>query len=148
MPIAADGTVLPSARDRECEEEIRITSMTADQAIHILHMHKHQARGMAGAPGKSWRPPPTFEQARPGILRKVKAILQARELSDEDKARDRGEYQRPRSGRRSPGSPLGGAALGKAAGTRAGGLPTVRKTYWASSTASAWFSPASETFSA
>jgi hypothetical protein len=78
--------------------EVPIVGMTADHAIHLLHMHKHKLHGLGRAPGKGWRPPKSFEEVRPGIARKVEAIIRMRGLSEEAKARDREEFARRRLG--------------------------------------------------
>lgn len=58
--------------------------MTVDQAMHLLHMHKHEVRGIGGRPGTP-RARATLESVRPGIERKVQLIVrgcEARERLD------------------------------------------------------------------
>jgi hypothetical protein len=74
--------------------------MTVAQALHLLHMHKREVRGVGGRPGVGRRPPPTFEVVKPGILRKIERIRRgatARELLDPQlQAADAREWQRRR----------------------------------------------------
>jgi hypothetical protein len=76
-----------------------MAEMTVDQAMQLLHMHKNQVHGIGRAPGKWPQPPRPVEYYRASIMRKIEAITRARELSEEDKARDREEWAR----RRGPG---------------------------------------------
>ena len=73
-------------------EDHPITTMTAEQAIHLLHMHKHQVHGAGKAPGKSWRVPPTMDQVRDSILRKLDAIARAKAIAPEQRAADEAAY--------------------------------------------------------
>jgi hypothetical protein len=57
-----------------------IRAMTADHAIHLLHMHKHQVHRLGKRPGLRAREP-DIEEVRALILRKVDALRRA------DKAR-------------------------------------------------------------
>lgn len=50
-----------------------LRGMTAAQAIHLLHMHKHEARGIGKRPGRAPRIPEP-EELRASILRKIDAI--------------------------------------------------------------------------
>lgn len=75
----------------EVTPDAAIAPISAAEAIHILHMHKHEARGMGRRPGLPPRRP-TFEEVRPGIVAKVEAIRRARTLSEADKARDREQW--------------------------------------------------------
>jgi hypothetical protein len=72
--------------------------VSAEQAIHLLHMHKHQVLGIGKAPGKRWRRPRTLDEMRGSIMRKIEAIRNAEHLGEADKARDREEYARRRGG--------------------------------------------------
>jgi len=56
-----------------------LREMTAAQAIHLLHMHKHRARGIGKPPGRIERPP-DMDEIRASILRKIAAIKRARVL--------------------------------------------------------------------
>lgn len=74
-----------------------IPTMTAGEAIHLLHMHKNIARGIGGRPGKSWqRKPRTLDEERDSILRKLEAIESGRAISDEQLSADEREYARRR----------------------------------------------------
>ena len=70
--------------------------MTADHAIHLLHMHKHQVHRLGKRPGQRTRLLPDIEDVRAGILRKVEVIKghDAKRL-----AADRKEWARRRPGR-------------------------------------------------
>lgn len=73
--------------------------MSVDQAIHLLHMHKHAVHGTGRAPGKKWQPRRGIEYYRESILRKLDAIRRADELSETEKARNAKEWAlRRRSG--------------------------------------------------
>lgn len=82
----------------EVPPEAPMPPMSVDQAIHLLHMHKHQVHGLGKAPGKSRRRPPTLEELKPGILRKFEAFERGRGVSEADKARDQREWARRRDG--------------------------------------------------
>ena len=73
-------------------EDHPITAMTAAEAIHLLHMHKHQVHGAGKAPGKSWRVPPTMDQVRDSILRKLDAIARAEAIPPEQRAADEAAF--------------------------------------------------------
>lgn len=78
-----------------------IPTMSAAQAIHLLHMHKNIARGIGGRPGKSWRQRPrTLDEMRDSILRKLEAIDSWRAVGDEQQAADQREIvaRRPQGG--------------------------------------------------
>ena len=78
-----------------------LTGMTVGQALHLLHMHKHQVRGIGKRPGLRAREP-DIEDIRAEILRKVEALRHA----DAGRlARDRVEWAR----RRTWAKPQGGA---------------------------------------
>ena len=53
-----------------------VQPMSAEQAIHLLHMHKHQVHGLGKAPGRKWRRPPSLDDPhiREGILRKFEMV--------------------------------------------------------------------------
>lgn len=88
----------------ELPPAMKITGMTADHAIHLLHMHKREAKGIGGAPGVRWRPPPTLDDPviRRGILRKIEAVKNARNIGEEDRARDRAEWALRRGSGQAP----------------------------------------------
>lgn len=50
-----------------------VMEMTAAHALHLLHMHKHQVRGVGKRPGLRAREP-DIEDVRAEILRKVEAL--------------------------------------------------------------------------
>lgn len=58
-----------------------LREMTAAQAIHLLHMHKHRARGIGKPPGRMERAP-DMDEVRASILRKIAAIKRARALRE------------------------------------------------------------------
>ena len=91
----------------EVPPEAPIPPMTAAQAIHLLHMHKHQVRGIGKKPGCQWRPPSTLDEVRPSILRKLSAFERGRHLTDEEKERDRREWGPSTWLRTGPSTPLG-----------------------------------------
>lgn len=62
-----------------------ITEMTADHAIHLLHMHKYQVHRLGKRPGLRGRWP-DIEEVRAEILRKVEAM----------KGADKGRLERDR----------------------------------------------------
>jgi hypothetical protein len=69
-----------------------ISGMTADHAIHVLHMHKHQVHRLGKRPGL-WGRLPDIEDVRAEVLRKVEAIKR----SDKGRLeRDRVEWERRR----------------------------------------------------
>jgi hypothetical protein len=68
--------------------------MTVEQALQLLHMHKHEVRGIGKAPGERWRPPPTLDELAPGIIRRWNSWLAAREVDEEARARDEAEWAR------------------------------------------------------
>lgn len=74
--------------------------MNVKDAIRLLHMHKHQARGIGKAPGKRWLPPPSLDD--PGVRERIIAKLEVIErmrragLSEEELERDRAEWARRR----------------------------------------------------
>jgi hypothetical protein len=77
MALLAAGCNLFSGSELPPEEALR--DMTVDQAIHILHMHKHEARGIGGRPGLRARIRP-FADVSEGIQKKIDIIVRARAL--------------------------------------------------------------------
>ncbi|HEY6814038.1 MAG TPA: hypothetical protein VI168_00730 [Croceibacterium sp.] len=78
--------------NEEMPDAAPLTGMTVDHAIHLLHMHKHQVRGIGKRPGLRARWP-DIEEVRASILRKVEAI----ERHDPERlARDRKEWAQRR----------------------------------------------------
>lgn len=77
-----------------------LTGMTVAQAIHLLHMHKHEVRGVGGRPGQRARWP-DIDEVRASILRKMDVL----DRRDERRlAKDRAEWARRRSGSSQIGS--------------------------------------------
>jgi hypothetical protein len=76
-----------------------IPPMTVAQAIHLLHMHKHEVRGVGKRPGLQCGPP-DLDAVRASILRKIDAIEAARAakaaLGPAVVARDRRDWARQR----------------------------------------------------
>lgn len=72
--------------------------MTAAQAIHLLHMHKHQVHGLGKAPGKRWKPPPSLNDPgmRESILRKLELVQALKGSDEEQRNQDREEWARRR----------------------------------------------------
>ncbi|HEV7659988.1 MAG TPA: hypothetical protein VGO55_09105 [Allosphingosinicella sp.] len=65
--------------------------MSVEQAIHILHMHKHEVREIGGRPGR-WRRPRTLDEVRPSILRTLAAVAYEFGQSAAGQAGDRRVY--------------------------------------------------------
>ena len=82
--------------------ETVMVPMTFQDAIHLLHMHKHGVLGLGKAPGQSWRPPPSLSDPRiaNSILRKIRIVAAMPDDEDEEGwaelARDEDEYRRRR----------------------------------------------------
>lgn len=72
--------------------ETVIRDMRVDDAMQLLHMHKHKVHGIGGPTGQRWRPPPRLEDVAPGIMRKVQAIISARDRDPEEMARRERAY--------------------------------------------------------
>ena len=79
IALQQNGENLFSTPDYVPETVIR--EMTAAHAIHLLHMHKNKVHGIGGRPGHRWRPPPTLDDVRGSILRKLEAVVRARGLA-------------------------------------------------------------------
>jgi hypothetical protein len=94
----------------ECgvEPELEMPPMTAAQAIHLLHMHKHRVHGVGGRPGRHGRPKSLNDpDIRASILRKFERI-EARRIAEErvDRAtlaRDEADWARRRAPKPRPG---------------------------------------------
>ena len=71
-----------------------LAPMTVEQALQLLHMHKHRVHGLGKAPGHRWRPPKTLDDVREGIIRKWNMWLAAGEVDDDQRARDEAEWAR------------------------------------------------------
>ena len=87
--LMANGENLFSTPD--LPPEAPMPPMSVEQAIHILHMHKNEAREIGGRPGR-WRRPLTLDEVRPSVLRKLAAVAYEFGLSPADKAKDRRAY--------------------------------------------------------
>jgi len=61
---------------QELPDAAPITGITADHAIHLLHMHKHRVHALGKRPGLRAREP-DIEEVRAEILRKVEAMRRA-----------------------------------------------------------------------
>lgn len=95
MALIENGKNLFSGRD--LPPEAPMPQMRVADAIHLLHMHKREVRGVGGRPGLIARDP-DIEEVRAQVLRKVGAMERGRRrVSAADRARDRAEWAR-RSG--------------------------------------------------
>jgi hypothetical protein len=80
---------------------VAMPAMSFADAVHLLHMHKHQVRGIGKAPGQRWRRPPSLDD--PGMRERIIAKLEMAErqrragLSAEQRAADEAEWARRRS---------------------------------------------------
>lgn len=81
--------------DPELAADTPLGPMSLDQAIHILHMHKNEVRGIGRRPGR-WRRPRTLDEVRDSILRKLQAIEDARGFGPAERAANALEYARRR----------------------------------------------------
>jgi hypothetical protein len=79
----------------ELPSDVPIKGMTAEQAIHLLHMHKYQVRGIGKAPGLPERQP-TFDEVGAYFARTLGARERAATIDARTKARDRREWARRR----------------------------------------------------
>lgn len=84
--IMLEGVLVEAAANLYSEQELAepgpIRNMTADQAIHLLHMHQHHVRRIGKAPGRAVRAPDP-DAMRASILRKIAAIKRKRALEKE-----------------------------------------------------------------
>jgi len=96
LALLENGANLFSRAERPPEVPIR--GMTAAQAIHVLHMHKKEVRGIGKAPGARWRPPPTMAEHGPAIGRKIAIVMAGRGGGQAEKARGAADYARRREG--------------------------------------------------
>lgn len=69
-----------------------VPEMTVEQALQLLHMHKYRVHGLGKAPGKRWQRPKTLADVEESIIRKWNMWLAAEEVSEEQRARDEGEW--------------------------------------------------------
>lgn len=82
--------------ETELPPDTKLRGMDVAQAIHLLHMHKHGVLGVGKAPGKGWRRPPTLEEVKPGILRKLSVWQAGQEIPAVVRAADARAYARRR----------------------------------------------------
>lgn len=83
----------------EVPPEVAISGMTAEQALHVLHMHKQRVHGIGGTPGRAPLPPTMNDPAiRASIKRKIAAIRAARGIAPEVRAADAEAYAARRWG--------------------------------------------------
>ena len=77
---------------------VAMPEMSFADAVHLLHMHKHQVHGIGKAPGKRRRWPPSLDDpgVRERIVRKLSLVVSAREVSDAQRAADEAEWERRR----------------------------------------------------
>lgn len=71
--------------------------MRADDMFHNLYMHQHRTAGLGRPPGRTARPL-GIEAASRQILRSIEAVERGQSLSEADRALDRAEFARRRSG--------------------------------------------------
>jgi len=90
--------------ETELPPDTPLRGMDVAQAIRLLHMHKHGVLGIGKAPGKSWRPPPTLAELKPGILRKLSVWQAAQDIPPEVRAADRRAYAKRRDKKMGSGS--------------------------------------------
>ena len=95
MALIETGGNLFSAPELPADAPIR--EMNAAQAIHLLHMHKRQVKGIGGRPGLPERQP-TWEEVGAYFTRALAATKRAERVSEGRKRRDRRERARRRSG--------------------------------------------------
>ncbi len=84
-----------SRTDKPASDTVR--AMTADQAIHVLHMHQHRVHGIGKRPGLMPRPR-TLDELRERIWRKVEAIRRGERIPDAEMARVRADWAARRRG--------------------------------------------------
>ena len=72
-------------------DEHPITAMTAAEAIHLLHMHKHLIHGAGNAPGQT-RPPRRMIEVQDELIRRAEAIRGARTIPPEQRAADEAAF--------------------------------------------------------
>ena len=55
-------------------DDVAISTMTASQAVHLLHMHKHRLHGLGGRPGRQLSSNDELEQARARLEKIMRAL--------------------------------------------------------------------------
>lgn len=80
----------------ELPPDAPLPGMDVAQAIRLLHMHKHSVLGLGKAPGVRWRPPPTLDELKPGILRKLSIWSAGRDIPPAVRAADARAYAKRR----------------------------------------------------
>lgn len=90
--------------EQELPPETPLRGMDVAQAIHLLHMHKHGVLGLGKAPGERWKPPPSLDDPaiRASILRKIAAVVNARDIPAEVRAADERAYALRRGSGQAP----------------------------------------------
>jgi len=71
--------------ETELTQDLEITGMTVDHAIHLLHMHKRAVKGIGERPGQQHSRRIDMEKVRASIRRKIEAIARHEER---ERARD------------------------------------------------------------
>ena len=61
--------------------------MTADQALHLMHLHRHTLFNTGKPKGPKWRRRRPIEEIHASILRKIEAIERGEHVTAEEKAR-------------------------------------------------------------
>ncbi len=75
MALLGNACNLFSNNELPPEEVLR--DMTVEQALHVLHMHKCEVRGIGRKPGRMGLPP-SLEEVEDSIRRKIDIIIRAR----------------------------------------------------------------------
>ncbi len=79
--------------------ETNIRGMTVEHAMRLLHIHKNRLFNIGRGPaGQRWRRPPTLEEVRGSILKKVEAIVRARALDEAARAARAADWAKRRKG--------------------------------------------------
>ncbi|MGE0180561.1 MAG: hypothetical protein AB7O91_12170 [Sphingomonas sp.] len=77
IEMALVRTALDSLDDAAFDGDRPIPKMTVEQAMNVLRAHRGEVRGIGRGPGRHARPP-TLDEVRASILRKVEAIKRTR----------------------------------------------------------------------
>jgi hypothetical protein len=73
-----------------------IRPISATEAIQLLPLHQKQVLGIGNRPGLAPRYPP-IEEVAPNIIRKIRAMIAAKDRSEAEKAQDEREWALRRS---------------------------------------------------
>jgi hypothetical protein len=79
----------------ECPPAAPMPDMKTADAIHLLHMHKHQVKGIGRRPGLPEREP-TFEEVGAWFTRALEALARSERLSEAARKRAEADYARRR----------------------------------------------------